>query len=70
MPGKTIGVDLHLKVVLQCSVWHSICVTLEMEYIFFTGGMCYRSAVGLSCLNLRAGGIKRSDVISRQGSVN
>ena len=63
-------VDLHLAVVLQCSVRHSVCVTLGMEYIYCPGGMCYISAVGLSCLSPRSGGIKRSDVISRQVSVN
>ena len=50
--AKTIGVDLHLEAVLQCSVWHSVCVTLGIEYIYCNGGMCYESAAGLSCLNL------------------
>ena len=29
--AKTIGVDLHLEVVLQFSVWHSVCETLGIE---------------------------------------
>ena len=70
--AKTIGVDLHLEAVLQCSVRHSVCTTLEIEYIYCNGGMCYGSAAGLSCLNLRTGWIKRPrpDVIPGQGSVN
>ena len=68
--AKTIGVDLHLEVVLQCSVWHSVCVSLRIEYIYCNGGMCYGYTAGLSCLNLRSGWIKIPDVISGQGSVN
>ena len=37
-------------------------VVLGIEYTYCTGGMCYRSDVGSSCLNLRSGGIKRSDI--------
>ena len=67
--AKTISVDLHLEVLLQYSVWHSVYMALGIEYIYCKGRMCYGSAVSLSGLNLRSGGIKRSDVMSTQSSV-
>ena len=69
--AKTISFDLHLEVELQCML--NVAQYLHetgIEYIYYTGGMCYGYSEGLSCLKLISGGIKISDVISRQGSVD
>ena len=46
--AKMIGVDRHIEVVLQCSMWQSVYVSLGIENLYCTGGMCYGSAALLS----------------------
>ena len=60
-PAKMIGVDLHLEIVQQYSVWYSVYMTQGTEYTYCSGLLCSRSVVGLFGLNLRSGGIDRSE---------